>query len=103
MPAAKPKPTATARGNARTRIGEAVNEKLTDDAIGGIVDAALAAMTGIKAICPNCGEEHTVRIPDFKRVVDTLTALLEQAEGRPELRQPDALTIKIMRPERPAA
>lgn len=97
-----PRKKPSARGDARTRIGEAVNAKLTSEAVGEIVDAALEAVVGIKAVCPACGEEHRVVIPDFTKIVTTLTTLLEQAEGRPELRQPDALNIVIERPERPA-
>ncbi len=98
-----PTPRKSQRGNARTRIGATVNEKFTTEKISEIVDAALEAVIGIKAVCPECGNEHTVRIPDFKRTIDTMTALLEQAEGRPELRQPEALTVQVVRPERPAA
>lgn len=86
------------QSTARSRIGQVVNDRLTDEAIDNLVTEALNATTGVRARCPDCGNEHTVRFPDFKKIVDTVTALLEQAEGRPELARTGPATVIVERP-----
>lgn len=91
-------PVASERGGARQRMGNAVNDALTDEYLADLLQQAKEATTGVKAVCRECGAEQTVRFPDFKKILDSFTAALEQAEGRPELRGPDAVQVIIERP-----
>lgn len=86
----------TARSNIQARI----NERLGDPAvIDALVSDALAAEIFVDAECPDCGAKKLkVKAPDIKKRVDTLIALLEQGEGRPEQRAPGALQIVVQRP-----
>lgn len=85
-------------GNARQRIGDSVNARLDDTTIDQLLEAALEATIGVKASCPSCGDEFTVKMKDAKKAIDAVTALLEQAEGRPELRHTDVVPVVIERP-----
>lgn len=67
-----PEPAST-RGGARQRIGNAVNDALTDDYLAELLAQAKEATTGVKAVCKECGAEQTVRFPDFKRILDAFT------------------------------
>lgn len=75
QPTAKKAPSA----GARRIIGQVLEEGITKQRVKGLLDAAFEQ-------------------PDLKRQLDTLIALLEQAEGRPKEAQPEALTIIIERP-----
>lgn len=96
----KPAKKPAGRGAARERLGQAANEALTDDVLKGLLESALESAVGVKANCPECGAQHTVRFPDFKKIIDVVTTFLEQAEGRPELRQPENSVVIVERPAR---
>lgn len=85
-------------GSARAAISAAVNSATTQEAIQELIAEVFSAEASADAVCPACGEEMRVRVKDAKRIVDSLTALIEQAEGRTEQRAPEATTIVIERP-----
>lgn len=93
-----PEPEPAERGDARKNLGDAMNDGITPEFAREMLARAKEATVGVKAHCPECGAEQTVKFPDFKGIVSTITALLEQAEGRPELRGPDAVQVFIERP-----
>jgi len=82
----------------RKVIGDALSAQATPEAVEEILGRALASEIVATAVCEDCGGAMKVRIPDVKKQVDTLVAFIEQAEGRPEQRQPEATTVIIERP-----
>ncbi len=89
---------ANAGGQARTVLRDAVNKKITPENIEALLDKALNAEATAIVHCPHCSESFKAELPDVKKAVDTLTALIQEAEGRPEQRQPEATRIIIQRP-----
>lgn len=94
---AKPKSPPASPG-ARKVIGDALAVGITRERITGLIDAAFASEIVAVATCEKCHARMKVRIPDLKKQVDSMVALLEQAEGRPEQRQPEATVVVIERP-----
>lgn len=83
---------------ARKVIAQVLEEGITPERIKNIVDAAFAAEVAADAVCPDCGASMKIKTPDLKKQVETMIALLDQAEGRPGQNQPEATTIVIERP-----
>lgn len=72
------------RGSARQTCLEVVNSALTEERVEEFVNGLLGMTTQQWAHCPDCRKKVQVEVPDFKRQLDGLVVLLEQAEGKPE-------------------
>ena len=83
---------------ARRVIADALTEGITKERVTALVDAAFESEIVATFVCEECGHAMKARAPDLKKQVDSMVALLEQAEGRPEQRQPEATTVIIERP-----
>ncbi len=90
------KPVAPA--GVRQKIARIVNSDATEEAIRDLLAEALNLQTHATAVCVDCGGEMRVTVRDVKKAADTLIALIEQSEGRPEQRQAEATAITIVRP-----
>ncbi len=93
---ARPRSTASVR----RLVSEAVTEGYTKQDVADIIEAAKGAVTKASAECPECGHEMRVQVPDFKKQLETLISLLEQAEGKAEQAKPEATQVIIERPAR---
>jgi len=93
--AASPKPVSP---GARRVIADALTEGITKERVTALVDAAFESEIVATFVCEECGHPMKAKAPDLKKQVDSMVALLEQAEGRPEQRQPEATTVIIERP-----
>ena len=93
MPPAK-KQTRSLRG----LLGQIIEEDATLDAVRQTVLDALAAESSTKCVCPECGTEFRAPQPDVKKQLDAVIALLEQAEGKAAMTQPEDTKIIIERP-----
>lgn len=82
----------------RATLGEVLDEASTRDRIRQIVHDALDSEHARKVECPECGTEFRAKLPDVTKQVQTIIALLEQKEGRPEQRSPEATVVTIVRP-----
>lgn len=101
MPPRPKKPTAekvAAGGQARSLLRDGINAELTPERVKGLIDAAFGAQMTALVTCSECGHTMKAPVPDVKKAVDSLTALIQEAEGRPEQRQPEAVKITIVRP-----
>lgn len=92
------KPRADKPQGLRALFAQIADEEATVDQIRQIVMDALQAEDATKVACPECGCEFRAPLPDVKKQLDAAIDLLEQIEGRPEQRQPEAMTITIQRP-----
>lgn len=95
---AKKTPVKKESPGARKVIGDALSAGVTPERVTALVDAAFASEVVATAVCEKCGGAMKVKIPDIKKSVESMIALLEQAEGRPAANQPEATTIIIERP-----
>ena len=93
---ARPRSTASVR----KQLADAVTKHYSEADIAAIIEAAKGAETSAPAECPECGHGMRVKVPDFRKQLDTLVALLEQAEGKAGQALPEATTIIIERPPR---
>lgn len=98
MTAARAKKQTTA--SVRKLLADAVSANYSEADIKAIIEAAKGAETGALAECPECGHGMRVKVPDFKKQLETLVALLEQAEGKASQAMPEATSIVIERLER---
>lgn len=86
------------RGTARKTIGEMVNEKLTPERVGELVDTILD-LKGLQwGFCTACKKHVQVEVKDGPKIVSSLKELLEQAEGRAQAEEAGGLTIVVERP-----
>lgn len=88
----------TAAPGARKVIGDALADGITQERVTALVDAAFASEVVATFVCEECGAAMKAKAPDLKKQVDSMVALLEQAEGRPGQNQPEATSITIVRP-----
>lgn len=98
MATARKKPASTA--SVRRLLAEAVSEGYGKKYIVDLIDAAKGSEVSAVAECEKCGETMRVRVPDVKKQLDTLIALLEQGEGKAAQAVPEATTVIIERPGR---
>lgn len=85
-------------GSARAVIREAVNSAATAVRVEELIGEIFGAETSGVAVCPECGASMKVRVKDAKRIVDSLSELISQGEGRPEQRSSEAVSVVIERP-----
>ena len=78
-----------ARKDARSLIGEALDEFLEADQIRLLMDEVLKMTKTAWCNCPNCKKRVQVEFPDAKAVVGALSELLTQAKGSPTKQQAD--------------
>lgn len=81
---------------ARGRIKDALEDKLTPNQLTALVDEVLAITKQGRGWCPSCNKAVLVQVADSKAVVTAISELLTQAEGRPkqqEAGEGDALTV----------
>jgi hypothetical protein len=76
--------SASTKGVARGVFRDVVNETATKEKIQELVDQALSSTALQWGFCPNCRKRMQVEMPDVKKRIDGLVALLEQGEGKPE-------------------
>jgi uncharacterized Zn finger protein len=88
-----------AAGSLRQFIGEVLEEEATLDDVREVIREALGATATSLVDCPSCGERFKAKLPDVKKKLDALVAALEQVEGRPEMRMPEATTVVLQRVE----
>jgi len=93
---ARPRSTASVR----RQLADAVAKHYTEQDIANIIEAAKGAEASAAAECPECGITMRVKVPDFRKQLETLIALLEQAEGKAAQAIPEATTVIIERPTR---
>ena len=87
------------RKGARENIATVINDALSVAKVQELADLALSAEMYVDGTCPECGcNRIRVPMPDINKRIAATTALLEQAEGRPEQRAPGALKVVIERP-----
>jgi hypothetical protein len=86
-----------ARGAARALFGQVVNETLNREKVGELVEEVLNAKSLTYAYCSSCRKRVSVEVPDFKKRVDVLAQLLEEAEGKPQL-EVGGVSIVVERP-----
>lgn len=98
MAAARKKPVSTA--SVRKLLADAVSANYSEADITAIIEAAKGAEASAAAECPECGHGMRVKVPDFKKQLETLVALLEQAEGKAQQAVPEATTVIVERPAR---
>jgi hypothetical protein len=84
----------------RRQLADAVAKHYGEEDIAAIIEAAKGAETSSAAECPECGTTMRVKVPDFRKQLETLIALLEQAEGKAQQAQPEQTTVIIERPAR---
>lgn len=94
----KPVGPKTVAPGARKVIAEALAEGITPERVKALVDASFESEIVATFRCEDCGGVMKAKAPDLKKQVDSMVALLEQAEGRPGQNQPEATTITIIRP-----
>lgn len=75
---------------ARGRIKGALEDKLTDDQLRILLDEVLAVTKQGRGWCPGCKKSVLVQVHDAKAVVNAISELLTQAEGRPKQQESDA-------------
>lgn len=85
-------------GQARTVLRDAINEHLTPERAKQLIEDAFGAENVAAVECPECGNKFRAPVPDVKKTVDAITALVQEAEGRPEQRAPQETQITIERP-----
>jgi hypothetical protein len=85
------------RGQARATFADVVNEEATHERVRELVDQALSLNGLTYGHCSECGGRVQVEVPDVKKRVDALIALLEQAEGKPIGDGPAGVTIIVER------
>ncbi len=83
-------------------LRDSINRKITPENIDALIDKALNAEATAIVTCPHCSQSFKTELPDVKKSVDTLVAIIQEAEGRPEQRQPEATRVIVMRPPLPA-
>lgn len=98
MATARKKPAAAK--STRSLLAEAVSEGYGKQYIVDLIEAAKGSETRAAAECPECGHTMRVVVPDVKKQLDTLIALLEQGEGKASQAMPEATSIVIERLER---
>jgi hypothetical protein len=91
------KPKAVSPG-ARKVIAAVLEEGITEERVKGIVDSAFASEILATFVCEECGSAMKAKAPDLKKQVETMIALLDQAEGRPGQNQPEATVVIVERP-----
>lgn len=87
-----------ASGTARSVLRDAVNEQLTPARVRQLIDEAFGASSVSVVVCEKCGTAVKAPVPDVKKAVDSITALIQEAEGRPEQRRVEAARVTIVRP-----
>lgn len=87
-----------AQTGVRGLLAQVLDEEATLDAIRQTVLDAIGAQTATTLTCKNCGEEMRAQVPDVKKAVDAIIALLEQNEGRAGERPPAETVVQIVRP-----
>lgn len=85
----------------RALFAQVAEEEATLDAVRQIALDALGATASTKCVCPDCGTEFRAPLPDLKKNLDAAIAMLEQIEGRPEQRAPEATVVIVSRPPLP--
>lgn len=85
-------------GTARSNLRDVVNEEITPEAVRQLLKDALGASSVSVVSCPSCGESFKAPAPDVKKAVDSITSLIQEAEGRPEQRRSEAVRVTIVRP-----
>lgn len=96
--AAAGKSVGKSAGTARSILRDAVNEQLTPERVKSLIDEAFGATTVAVVSCEKCGHAQKAPVPDVKKAVDSITALLQEAEGRPEQRRVEAARVVVVRP-----
>ena len=92
------KPTgASDAGSFRQFIGEVLEEESTKEQVRDLIQAALGSSATSVVECPQCSKQFKAKLPDVKKQLDALVAALEQVEGRPEQRMPEATQITLQR------
>lgn len=95
---ARKKPASAA--SVRRILAEAVSEGYGKQYIVDLIAAAKGSEVAAVAECEACGKTMRVRVPDVKKQLDTLIALLEQGEGKAAQAVPEATTVIVERPAR---
>lgn len=85
----------------RQTLGEVMDEATTRDRMRQIVHDALDSEHSRKVECPECGTLFRAKMPDLKKQLDSVIALLEQKEGKAAQQVPEATQIIIRRPALP--
>ena len=95
--------------DARSRIGSALEDKLTPEQIRLLLDEILAIQKQGRGWCPNCRKAVVVEVADAKAVAAAVKDLLAEAWGRPRDEQREEAGVTFIRrvefvgPEPPAA
>ena len=69
--------------DARSRIGSALEDKLTEEQLSLLLNEILAVKKQTRGWCPNCRKQVMVEISDAKAVAAAIRDLLQEAWGRP--------------------
>lgn len=77
------------RRDARSLIGEALDEFLEPEQIRLLMDEVLKMTKSAWSNCPSCKKRVQVEVADAKAVVGALSELLTQAKGSPSKQQVD--------------
>lgn len=85
-------------GTLREWIGEVAQEAATKTQLRQIIHDALGSEQARTVECPECGHDFRAKVPDLKKQLDVVIALLEQKEGRAGERPPEATQVLIHRP-----
>lgn len=101
QPPATPKAPQVKAASLRALFQEVAGEEATIAGVRQTVLDALGATTATKCVCPECGTEFRAKLPDVKKALDAAISVLEQLEGRPEQRAPEATKVVILRPPLP--
>jgi hypothetical protein len=78
-----------ARRDARSLIGDALDEFLDPEQVRLLMDEVLKMTKSAWTSCPHCKKRVQVEVPDAKAVVGALSDLLTQAKGSPTKQQAD--------------
>ena len=92
----------SSKGAFRQAVRETINLPEYQTMISELVKNALSLEMDATGPCPHCKKSIRMRLPDVKRQVDTIAALLDQAEGKPG-DDPGGVVIVIERPPRDVA
>lgn len=67
----------------RSLLADAIKAEITPEYLRELIASVKTLTKQVFVWCPNCREQVSVTMPDLPRMVANLTALLEQAEGKP--------------------
>lgn len=81
-------------------MSKVAEEEATQDRIREIVNMALNIEQALKVHCPDCGADFVAKVPDVSKLLNNVTEVLVQTEGRAGEQAPGDTHIVIERPTR---